>query len=449
MFPPASPQGPGEEILAEITRDLQDSARDLLRMLAASDGEEPLRRIAQMQDQLDGLTAAVVGRARYHRVTWAKISRILRVSEDTARHRYTERYILRRLARFTRPGSIPGSFTELFGTAPTTPPDHPTEQGGTPEAGTPARTDDPPADDITTISEPSGVAYNRLAPILSMLVRTSQLSNKEVSAKIGCSASYLSRILTGERVPTWELTRKFARACGADPDVLRTVWESQKLSQKGRDATVIDQAEDPMPATERLRTAVRTLHLRAGRPAPHDIAIASRWALDIASIASVLEAEALPEREVLLPLVRFLGGKVDYFEQLLEEAQEELLNGPGLLHRPRPAREPRGAANEEGDRRSRSPHLSESRETLAPAGLDGVLEAFSEAFTEQRTLESGRARLLQKLAEEPRAAAPGRNKRLQMLAERSRLMRGPAFSDTSPLARAALWGRTTTGRHAL
>ncbi|XIE81615.1 helix-turn-helix domain-containing protein [Streptomyces sp. SBR177] len=50
-----------------------------------------------------------------------------------------------------------------------------------------------------------------------MLIRTSKLTNKEVSKKIGCSASYLSRILSGERVPTWTLTRNFAQVCGADP----------------------------------------------------------------------------------------------------------------------------------------------------------------------------------------------------------------------------------------
>ncbi|MFI6376543.1 helix-turn-helix domain-containing protein [Streptomyces sp. NPDC050546] len=55
-----------------------------------------------------------------------------------------------------------------------------------------------------------------------MLIRTAQLTNKEVSSRIGCSSSYLSRILSGERVPTWALTRKFAQTCGADPEVPRT-----------------------------------------------------------------------------------------------------------------------------------------------------------------------------------------------------------------------------------
>jgi hypothetical protein len=98
----------GDELLAEIARDIQDGARDLARLLPSLGGEEPLRRIVQLQEQLDGLTAAVVGRARYRRVTWATVSSTLGISEDTARHRYTDRYVLRRLARFNRSETAQG-----------------------------------------------------------------------------------------------------------------------------------------------------------------------------------------------------------------------------------------------------------------------------------------------------------------------------------------------------
>ncbi|WP_309030045.1 helix-turn-helix domain-containing protein, partial [Streptomyces alfalfae] len=40
------------------------------------------------------------------------------------------------------------------------------------------------------------------------------------------SASVLSRLMTGERFPSWKNVAAIARACGADPDVLRTVWEA-------------------------------------------------------------------------------------------------------------------------------------------------------------------------------------------------------------------------------
>lgn len=62
------------------------------------------------------------------------------------------------------------------------------------------------------------------------LIRTAQLTNKEVSSRIGCSASYLSRILSGERQLTWKLIRKFTQIGGADPEAPRTVWESEKVT---------------------------------------------------------------------------------------------------------------------------------------------------------------------------------------------------------------------------
>ncbi|MFG2351826.1 helix-turn-helix domain-containing protein [Streptomyces phaeochromogenes] len=322
---PAAPASRGDEILTEIARDLQDAARDLARLLPSDDGAQPLRRIAQMQEQLDGLSAVAVGRARYRRVTWATISSILHINEDTARHRYNERYILRRLARFARSGTVPASLSGLFGTTASKGPEPPGVPGAAAES--PDASDGLPCES-TTPSEPSGTAYNRLAPILSMLIRTAQLSNKEVSTRIGCSPSFLSRILTGERVPTWELTQKFAQACGADPEVLRAVWESEKLSQKSRDATIPDTTDTLMPAAERLRTAVQTLHIRAGRPAPHDIAVASRWSLGAAAVASLLEAASLPNESTLTAFVSLLGGNIDYFEHLLHSALLEAEQGP-------------------------------------------------------------------------------------------------------------------------
>ncbi|MGW6958771.1 helix-turn-helix domain-containing protein [Streptomyces chartreusis] len=389
----------GDHILTEIAKDIQDGARELARLLPSSDGEEPLRRIAQLHEQLDGLTAAVVGRARYRRVTWGAISSVLRISEDTARHRYTERYILRRLARFNRSEAALTSLTGVFGGSV----QHSAESCENPVAGGDASAEscDPGTErgegtEPSTPSEPSGAAYNRLAPILSMLIRTAQLTNKEVSGRIGCSASYLSRILSGERVPTWSLTRKFALTCGADPQVLRTVWESEKLSQKNLDPAAVDPDEPPMPAAERLRTAVHTLHLRAGRPAPSDVAVASRWVLSAGAVASVLEATVLPLPAVLATFVRVLGGDGDHFKQLLEDARHEAAEGLALLQS--------STAPAAGGQSSICPPDGDPHDVRS-TGADAVMKTFSKVLTEDQTVEDGRARLLHKLAEQHVAPA--------------------------------------------
>ncbi|MFE4824788.1 helix-turn-helix domain-containing protein [Streptomyces sp. NPDC056704] len=401
--PPTGAHSPsaGDELLIEIAKDIQDGARDLARLLPSFDGEEPLQRIAQLHEQLDGLTAAVVGRARYRRVTWATVSSILRVSEDTARHRYTERYILRRLTRFNRSEAALTSLTGLFSSTTTRlaeSPDEPAADGGTAGGSCDSGGERGEGPEQSAPIEPSGAAYNRLSPILSMLVRTAQLTNKEVSSRIGCSASYLSRILSGERVPTWDLTRKFAHTCGADPEVLRTVWESEKLSQKSREL-VMDLDDTSLTAAEQLRVAVQTLHLRAGRPAPNDVAVASRWMLSASAVASILEATLLPPSPVLESFVRILGGDVDHFSRLLDNARTEAAHKSARLQpSPHPTPHPSPAVALAEQTCARQPDTDPRN--APPVGADVVMKTFSKVLTEDRTVEDGRARLLHKFAKQ-------------------------------------------------
>ncbi|MFE2294198.1 hypothetical protein [Streptomyces sp. NPDC059452] len=56
-------RGPSEESVAELARSVREHAHDLVRRLPSVDDEEALRRVAQLREQLDGLTAAVIGRA--------------------------------------------------------------------------------------------------------------------------------------------------------------------------------------------------------------------------------------------------------------------------------------------------------------------------------------------------------------------------------------------------
>ncbi|MFF5257052.1 helix-turn-helix domain-containing protein [Streptomyces leeuwenhoekii] len=405
----------GDELIAELAKDIQDGARELARLLPSLNGDEPLRRVAQLDEQLEGLTAALVGRARHRRVTWSTISTILRISEDTARHRYTERFILRRLARFNRTGMPLTSLTRLFTSAAPHGSGSHDRGGSTPlgESGEPA-TDRGEGTDQSAPRQPSGAAFNRLSPILSMLVRTAQLSNKEVSSRIGCSASYLSRVLSGERVPTWDLTRKFAQACGADPDVLRTVWESEKLSSKDRDPDPPDPDAPALPAVERLRAAVHTLHLRAGRPAPSDVAVASRWLLSTSAVASILEGTLLPHPDILTTFVRVLGGDVPHFSRLLDEARNEATCGTRLLpspahHTPQPTTPP-GPVQDTAIPPAPALPRQPSDANVAGEHLAERIEAFSKVFTEDETVEDGRARLLDKLAEQHQHA-PGAGER--------------------------------------
>ncbi|WP_272263913.1 helix-turn-helix domain-containing protein [Streptomyces xanthophaeus] len=333
-----------------------------------------------MQQQLEGLTAGLVGRGRKHRVTWGRISDILGISQDTARHRYTDEFIQRRLARLTSQRTpaqdMPRQPVVKAGPTLSQPPPHaePTKW----------------ADVQTSPPTSNGAAYNRLAPVLSMLVRTSKQANKDISARIGCSPSYLSRILSGERLPTWSLTERFAHACGADPAVLRTVWVTERCSDRTRDTGPPARSDSPVPAVDALRQAVHTLHTRAGLPAAQDIAVASRWTLTTDEVANLIEGTQLPTWRALKLFADLLGGDTLHFRHLLDEAEEEHAEGR-LASAPAPSK------------------------TKQPSAVE-ALAAFSDTFNQHAILESQRARLLEKRAQQagscPPAPSPARPGRL-------------------------------------
>ncbi|MEU1853718.1 helix-turn-helix transcriptional regulator [Streptomyces sp. NPDC019990] len=78
------------------------------------------------------------------------------------------------------------------------------------------------------------MAGQDLASVLSSLQRASGLSLRTLANRTGLSASYLCRLMSGERFPAWKNVAVLARACGADPGVLRRAW---KASSARRDAS--------------------------------------------------------------------------------------------------------------------------------------------------------------------------------------------------------------------
>lgn len=82
---------------------------------------------------------------------------------------------------------------------------------------------------IPADAEATGPAYNTLAPLLSMLARASEIPLQDLARRAQCSPSYLSRILSGQRVPSWAITERLAKTCKADPAIVRKAWETEQL----------------------------------------------------------------------------------------------------------------------------------------------------------------------------------------------------------------------------
>lgn len=85
----------------------------------------------------------------------------------------------------------------------------------------------PPAGGAGPVRRPR----SHLAPVLSCLGRAAGLTPCDLADRLGLSPAEVSDILSGERFPAWPLTERLARVCGADPVVLRKVWQDEKLRE--------------------------------------------------------------------------------------------------------------------------------------------------------------------------------------------------------------------------
>ncbi|WP_079125139.1 helix-turn-helix domain-containing protein [Streptomyces lushanensis] len=72
----------------------------------------------------------------------------------------------------------------------------------------------------------------QLGSVLAHVRRFSHVPVEELAVSTGLSLSQMSRVLAGEQFPNWPVTERIARACGADPLVLRKVWEDEKSRQE-------------------------------------------------------------------------------------------------------------------------------------------------------------------------------------------------------------------------
>lgn len=270
----------------ELARDVLEEARHLVRLLERPDAPllDPVEQAVTLARGMESLTAALVQRARHGRVTWTRLGAALSVQADTARRTYRADVIGRRIS-VASAESVPSGQAEVEAAAPTQPPHEPRQ------------------------------SRSHLAPVLSRLQRASAVTLRTLADRLGISPSLVSRILSGERFPSWQLTERFAHICGADPMVLRKVWEDEKLHEH-RPRSTLPPADDP---AARLQVALRTLHIKAGRPPVRVLAEATRHSLAPEEVATSLTGRASWPQ--LADLVQTLGGDPAYFLPLWDATQ--------------------------------------------------------------------------------------------------------------------------------
>ncbi|MFC1417870.1 helix-turn-helix domain-containing protein [Streptacidiphilus cavernicola] len=274
-------------------RDMQDALRQITRNLnQGARAVEALPYVVDLDRQLRQLTRTLTTLARDQRTPWRPIGHALGVSPDTARGHYRgdhAEWRLRRTARPGRPGTTPVAPAPDSHTAP------------------------------ISVHDP-GPAANRLSPLLSRLARRSGLTGQTIADHLDCSPSYLSRVLNGERVPTWTLTERFARLCNADPAQLRRPWEVERLRERHPRPALLTPVGGEADDLAAFRTALRALYIRAGRPHDRELALAIQCRLADDRIHTILNGPSLPTRDETKDVVRALAGDTVEFDRLWQAA---------------------------------------------------------------------------------------------------------------------------------
>lgn len=264
-----------------------------------------LERIEGLRRELDDLTAAAVLQSRGGEATWEGIGRVLGVSAATARKRWSEEKsvarLLQRAAREPRRRSRGTSPLRQSGTYP-----HPAVVEA--EGHQPVRR----SEDGYRSSD------QQLASALSHLQRASGVPLRLVAGQVEVSVSYVSRVLSGERNPSWRVARAIALACGGDPDDVRPLWEAAQGAHPRRPPLRTHEAY--VAAVHALQAALRGLHLAAGRP---DGAQVSEWSDGRLSPEQVEQALAgpLPDWPVIHDVAQALRGRPMDFLALWEHVQ--------------------------------------------------------------------------------------------------------------------------------
>ncbi|NED07621.1 helix-turn-helix domain-containing protein [Streptomyces sp. SID6648] len=292
---------------------VQAEVRDLQRALntPTPDAEQPLERLLQLQRRIEQLLPPVVGRTKRMGVSWEAIGRMLGMSKETVRKKFSSSVVQRALSRAHVRIPVPRPAPQSAPPSAAAPPSAlPFPSSSVAASADPVDSAEEASADPSPETGPPGPLH--FACVLSNLQRASGYSLRALSKRTSLSPSFLSRAMNGERFPSWEATASLARACGADPEVLRKVWEDAEARRSRKSAK-----------PEGLASALRHLHHRAGSPTPWSVYVNSGYALSQELVTGLLEGTTPGSWEDVQILVQTLDGEYTYFEPLWHQAVKD------------------------------------------------------------------------------------------------------------------------------
>ncbi|MGW7640242.1 helix-turn-helix domain-containing protein [Streptomyces decoyicus] len=201
---------------------------------------EPIRLYVALQRDLEDYIAIAVRQALARGAEWDEISALTATSTSLLKSRFSQPQVSkmrsrRRKRRPTRPRpSAAASASWHAGEAPV----------------------------YVDAELPSWQwARDALARALSYLHRSSGLPVRTLGFRSGVSASYVYRVMAGERNPAWETVQGLARACDCDPGDLLDLWNAAQGFTADGSGTPPTYAQ----ALARFQGAFRGLHLATAR----------------------------------------------------------------------------------------------------------------------------------------------------------------------------------------
>ncbi|MEU9381291.1 helix-turn-helix transcriptional regulator [Streptomyces sp. NPDC048279] len=286
--PVAAVQGPlGGAVAAEVHRLAQQLVDSEIRQEELG---TLLERAEAIRRELDIYTAAAVQDARHRGEKWESVARAAHVAAETARARWGPERVARMMGL------------------------HANEKRAAParwRGPQPVRLADASETTACDAGADALSPAGQLASALTQLQTASGLTIREVAESAMLSPSFISRVLSGDRLPTWDLVCSLGRLFGSDPAELRVLFDSAHgLTAPGRQPVA--------DAIAQLHAAVRGLHKAAKAPTAERIEQLSAKTVSAFAARRVLSGIDVPEWEVLAALVNALGGRPLDFKPLWE-----------------------------------------------------------------------------------------------------------------------------------
>ncbi|CAL9327293.1 hypothetical protein SUDANB180_07789 (plasmid) [Streptomyces sp. enrichment culture] len=231
---PATPAGPTRvtrmtEAIRDLAEDCTMVSGDLLLSAdrAATPNTELLQHLITLRSLADEAIAAVVIRQRAQGKPLADLAPIAELTADRLRKKYDPLSVEKALETRRRP-------------KPAT-----------------AAHDTATATGALILYRPS----QRLACALTRMKNGSGRRQRELAERMAVDESYVSRMLSGQRAPSWLHVKGICDACGIEPDLMKPLWEAAANVQPSN-------SDDPV---RYLQTYLRALHYAFGSPAPENI----------------------------------------------------------------------------------------------------------------------------------------------------------------------------------